>query len=83
MPYNKYYVLNKQNILRGGRCISPTLDNEKGERSKNVVMENLHGDAGAGLRLEPAQAGYLVTLDRTDQSDFSPHQPIQSNFLYA
>ena len=68
MPYNKYYVLNKQNILRGGRCISPTLDNEKGERSKNVVMENLHGDAGAGLRLEPARGGLL--------SDSRPDGPV-------
>ena len=42
-------------------------DNVRGERSKNVAMEFLHGEAVAGPRLEPAQGG-LLSEDRLDRS---------------
>ena len=47
--------------------MTPNRDNEKKERSKNVAMEFLHGEAVAGPRLEPAQGG-LLSEDRLDRS---------------
>ena len=50
---------NDDTIKEGGIAIKAR-DNERGERSKNVGMENLHGEAGAGLRLEPARGGQTM-----------------------